>query len=219
MRKTVAVVAFGTCLLFALQGASAEKEKTRKEKIQEEKLEETKRTEEQMRRTEDALKAGVQVQQMVDLQATVLQQQRMIQDTLSWIQFPRVGLTLDKEAYLPNEAIVPHFTVTNGSKKTYWIDGRLAKPVYEVRNAVGDVVFASQSPDYTLPQEKDLIEIAPGDALRFPDVTLRLRDPGRYTVRGTYIFFAPEEEEGRAIWAGTLSTFPVPFEVAPKESR
>ncbi|MBI4436158.1 MAG: hypothetical protein HY590_01935 [Candidatus Omnitrophica bacterium] len=217
MRKTIIALLLGAGLIFLPQTVFSEK--TKKE-LQEEKMKEAKEAAEKEKKAKEALEAEMQHRKIIDLQKTIRDQQQALQDTLERTRFPLAQFTIDKKEYAPKEAIVPKFTLRNGSRKAFWIDGRLATPVYEIRDKRGKVVFASKRPNYTLPLKKDLMKLGPGQSIQFPKVEgIHVDKPGSYLIRGSYVFFAPvEEDELKDLWTGTITTYPVSFTVPPEKS-
>ena len=216
MKKIVIAWMVGTALLFLPQTVFSEK--TKKE-LQEEKMKEAKVASEKERKAQEALEAEQQHRKIIDLHRTIRDQQQALQDTMERTKFPNVQLTIDKQEYLLKETIIPTFTFRNGSKKAFWIDGRLVAPIYEIRDKQGKVVFVSKQPIYTLPLKKDLLKLKPGQTIQFPrGEEVRMDKPGTYTIRGSCIFFAPvQEEEVRDLWTGTILTNPIVFTVLPEK--
>ena len=214
VKKIGLIFLAGVVTLFLCQGAVEAKTKRQLEK---EKSKEAEEREKQVKKSEELLKSEQQQKKLIDIQKTVQQQQQTIQDMIEWTKFPSVQLGLNKKEYVANEPIEAAFSLKNGSGKTFWVDGRLVAPIYEIRDQKKKAVVVSKRPEYSLPLESDMRALKPGESLSFPKgEALRVALPGTYTIRASYIFFAPEERQ-EGIWAGTITAAPVSFTVLPEK--
>lgn len=215
MRKATVAILLGMSIALLPQGALSQD--TQKE-LKEKKAEEIKKEQEQIRKAEEALKAEETHRKLIDLQKTVQDQQKALGEMMAWTRFPLLQFTLDKKEYRVNETIQANFSIKNGSGKPFWVDGRLVAPVYEIRDEKRKAVFVSKRADHPLPLKKNLRKVKPGESIQFPKVEgIRVGKPGRYTIRGSYVFFGPEEEM-EEVWTGAISTFPVTFTVVQEKN-
>ena len=208
----------GSIFLFSSAGLAA-KDKD-KEKTKRQMQEEAKKTAEERAKQIEQLKKTQQLSEhILQQQRLILQQQKNLEETLERTRF-HAKVVLEKGEVEADGAISFEFVLTNGSQKSFWIDGRKSfPPNYEIFNEKGKVVFTSQSQkNVASVKKKDLVQLKPGETLTLPkgEVTAPSK-PGMYSLSAFYTF-ADSEEQPSGVWLGTIHAMPVQFRVIEKKN-
>jgi len=198
--------------------------KTKLEKEKQKKLEEAVKkdmTEEELERLR---KKNEQIERITKQQLFIQEHNRRVKDAIARTRFSTAIALIDKDVFEVDEKIAVDYILKNKSSKTFFVDGRKFHPTFVVKDDSGNVVLTlKKSKRQSPPKEKDLIALGPGKTFS-PEKfkPFQLKEPGKYTLMGSYVFLKPKgeeaEERGLAdVWVGTVLTYTREFEVVKKK--
>jgi len=215
-QKSLVALSVFIGLLFLIASAGLTEDKARPKTKKELQEEAKKSAEERSKQIEQLEKTQKLSEQIIDQQRVILQQQQALQEVLERTRF-QAKLDLEKETVGAGELFPFEFTLTNGSQKTFWVDGRKTVPGYEILDDKGRVVASSKAQRNVTPAKKDdLVKLGPGESMTLKGEGAAPAKAGEYAVRGAYTFAGPEKRETREIWFGGIFTTPVRLKVTEK---
>ena len=184
-------------------------------KIQKQAVEERKKIE----KLQETLTQQEKAQSISKQHEAIFTHQQKVQAAINRAVFPFATVALSKKTFKVGEPITFTYTLKNGSKASFFIDGRKFTPTYEVRDAAGKIVLVGKEKTRTSPAGENFTLLEPGRTFGpFSGESFSLSKEGTYTLRAIYTLAQPEEFDLQ-IWSGQTKTFPVTFQVKEKVKK
>ena len=191
-----------------------------REKTKRQLQEEAKKAAEEKSKQIEQLKKNRRIsEQIPKQQQQILQQQKSLQEALERTRV-QANVVLEKGEVEAGSAIPFEFILTNGSQKTFMIDGRKSSPSgYEILDEKGKVIAKSHLEKGPPPKKEDLVSLKPGATLTpFKGEAVAPSRPGTYFLRGFHAFGIPTEPVSD-VFIGSISALPAEFKIIGKKGK